>query len=379
MNVFLSKNQAPFFMKFAFIASLFLALCSCQEKSATESNASPTTDTPADLTIPEGMVYIPGGTYIRGNEKSLGTRAQYPEEEPAHEVTVDAFFMDVTEVTNTDFSKFVEATGYLTFAERGLSQKDFPNAPADQLVPGATVFYSPDQPVQLWKKGAEFNWWKFVPGANWRHPSGPDSSITEKMNHPVVCLTKADIDAYAQWIGKRLPTEAEWERAARGGLEQALFTWGNSPLVEGKWMTNCFQGTFPTENTALDGFVGTAPVKSYPPNHYGLYDMAGNVWEVCSDYYRTDAYKLFVANPEENKKGPVQPIDSIMNDRIMNGSTVPSDYKPFHPLAILYVAKGGSFLCHHTYCLRYRPAARHYSEGFTPTNHSGFRLVKDLK
>jgi formylglycine-generating enzyme required for sulfatase activity len=333
---------------------------------------------PDQLEIPEGMVYIPGGSYTRGNDKHFGTTARYPEESPEHLVSVDAFLIDITEVTNKQFEAFVQATGYRTFAEKGPNPSDFPNAPADQMVPGAMIFYTPDQKVELWKMGAENNWWRFIEGANWRQPSGPGSSIENKMDHPVVCVNKDDAMAYAKWIGKRLPTEAEWERAARGGMERKIFSWGDTPLIDDKWMANCYQGTFPKENTALDGFIGTAPVKSFPKNGYGLFDMSGNVWEICSDYYRHDAYKTFIKNPEKNPKGPSQPIDTAINNALVQGLSVRPNARPIHPLFHISVTKGGSFLCHHTYCLRYRPAARSNIESISPTNHVGFRLVKDL-
>ncbi|MBK1834032.1 formylglycine-generating enzyme family protein [Roseibacillus ishigakijimensis] len=330
---------------------------------------------------PAGMSYIPGGTYTRGEDRDLGGTARYPEEAPVHEVTVSAFFIDQTEVTNGQFMAFVKATGYRTQAERGLSREDFPQAPAEQLQAGALVFQAPEEEVDKWQPGAEWQWWQFVPGANWQHPTGPDSSITAKMDHPVVCLTKEDAEAYAEWAGKRLPTEAEWERAARGNHDHALFTWGKSPKPDaGQWPANSYQGDFPNNNRALDGYAGTAPVKSFPPNDFGLYDMAGNVWEFCADLYRPDYYQMFVKNPEPNPTGPTaaQAITQPETTLFARGMTIPEEVEVFHPLARLWVVKGGSYLCHHTYCLRYRPAARHYAESLSPTNHTGFRCVKDL-
>ncbi len=335
-------------------------------------------EVPSGVNVPEGMVYIPEVSYTRGNERELGTRARYPEEAPEHKVTVSAFLIDETEVTNAQFLKFVEATGYLTQAEKGLTKKDFPHAPADQLQAGASVFTPPAEQPELWEEGAVFQWWEFTAGANWRHPSGPDSSIEDKMDHPVTCVTNEDAQAYAKWAGKRLPTEAEWEAAARGGLERKLFTWGDSPRVDDAWMGNTFQGTFPTKDTQLDGYGNTAPVRSFPPNAYGLYDMAGNVWEHVSDFYRPDAYKEYAEEEAVNPNGPLFSIDYNMHQEIEKNGKVPEGMFPFHRLGVLYTTKGGSFLCHHSYCLRYRPAARHYSEGLTPTNHTGFRCAQSL-
>ncbi|MEM9081875.1 MAG: formylglycine-generating enzyme family protein [Verrucomicrobiota bacterium] len=329
---------------------------------------------------PAGMTLIPGGTYTRGNAQNLGGNAQYPEEAPVHQVTISPFFIDTTEVTNAQFKKFTDATGYQTQAERGLSADDFPNAPADQLVPGALVFTPPTESVEKWRPGAEWQWWHFTPGANWQHPTGPDSSIADKMDHPVVCLTHEDAQAYAEWAGKRLPTEAEWERAARGNHDHTLFTWGDHPKPDkSAWPANTFQGTFPHKNTNLDGFPGTAPVKSFPPNDYGLYDMAGNVWELCSDLYRPDYYQTFSKTPVKDPTGPTpdQAITQPDTTLFSRGQTIPANPEVFHPLARLWVTKGGSFLCHHTYCLRYRPAARHFAESLSPTNHTGFRCAQD--
>ncbi|NNC88744.1 MAG: formylglycine-generating enzyme family protein [Akkermansiaceae bacterium] len=322
------------------------------------------------------MVWIPGGTYTRGNDRNLGTTATYPEEQPAHKVTVDGFWLDATEVTNRQFMKFADETGYKTQAETGWSKEDFPKAPPDQLKPGCLVFSAPEGQVDLWQPGSEWSWWRFVEGAGWRHPTGPGSSIEDKMDHPVVCVTKEDAEAYCKWAGRRLPTEAEWERAARGGLEDAVFTWGDDPVPDGKWLANIFQGEFPHNNTALDGFAGTSPVKSFPPNGYGLYDMAGNVWEICSDLYRPDYYRSFARDPQPNPTGPTLPVDEPRVRAFQQSGEYPEMMDPPHPLSYLWVSKGGSHLCHHSYCLRYRPAARHYAESLSPTNHAGFRTAK---
>ncbi len=327
---------------------------------------------------PKGMVWIPGGNYTRGEARKIaGARTEYPEEKPVHRVTVDGFWLDVTEVTNRQFLEFTKARGYKTQAETGWDPKDFPAAPPDQLKAGALCFTSPPQKVELWRPGAEWQWWRFVAGANWRHPRGPGSDLADKMEHPVVCITHEDALAYCKWAGKRLPTEAEWERAARGGLDHKVYIWGDEQRPGGKWLANVYQGDFPQTNLGLDGYRSTSPVKSFPPNPYRLYDMAGNVWEHCADLYRPEYYKTFAAKEkaERNPKGPTDPVSQPMVQEYLQTGKYP-DEKPFHKLSWLWVTKGGSHLCHHTYCLRYRPAARHYSESLSPTNHTGFRCAK---
>ena len=360
-------------------ASLLLNLAAEEPKSPAEAPAPAAQETPK---APEGMVYIAGGTYTRGEDRDLGGTAHYPEEQPVHKVTVSSFFIDKNEVTNREFTKFVEATGYKTQAERGLTKKDFPNAPADQLKAGALVFKAPESTVEnRWQPGAEWQWWHFTEGANWQHPTGPESSIEDKMDHPVVCVTKEDADAYCQWAGKRLPTEAEWERAARGNHKHAIFIWGDRAKPDSKkWPANIYQGEFPHKNSALDGFTGSAPVRSFPPNDFGLYDMAGNVWELCADFYRPDYYQKFAKNPIQDPTGPPaeQAISQVDTTPFAQGKPIPDTVDIYHPLTRLWVTKGGSFLCHHTYCLRYRPAARHYSESLSPSNHTGFRCVKTV-
>ncbi len=336
---------------------------------------------PSKETPPEGMVFIPGGTYKRGEERKISTRSTYLEEQPAHEVTISAFFLDKTEVTNAQFKKFVDATGYQTQAERGFSREDFPNAPADQLVGGALIFTPPTHEVQPFSPGAANLWWIFTPGANWQHPQGPDSNLEGLMDHPVVCLTHEDALAYCKWAGKRLPTEAEWERAARGGLDEAIFAWGDKPKPDpDSWPANVYQGKFPNKDSALDGYASTAPVKSFSPNGYGLYDISGNVWEYTADIYRPDYYQKFSKNPSPNPTGP--PLSQALAQPhlapFFRGSPLQDSYDLYHPLTKLWVVKGGSFLCHHTYCLRYRPAARHYAESLSPTNHTGFRCARNL-
>ncbi|MGJ8696117.1 MAG: formylglycine-generating enzyme family protein [Verrucomicrobiaceae bacterium] len=321
------------------------------------------------MAAPGDMVLIPAGTYTRGTP--VGELERFPEETPQHEVTVEEFYLDTHEVTNAQFARFVEATGYKTQAERGWSPKDFPQAPPDSLKPGALIFSSPPKEVELYQQGAEWQWWKFVEGADWKHPLGPDSNIKDKDNHPVVCVTWEDAQAYAKWAGKRLPTEAEWERAARGGLDKKTYAWGDEfKPNEDKWPANIFTGHFPDNDSGVDGYKGTAPVKSYDPNAYGLYDVAGNVWEHCQDLYRPDAYDIYL----KTKKAPTKGVSQPMIGYFLNYGKWPEDQP--HPLSVLHVTKGGSYLCHYTYCLRYRPAARHYSESLAPTNHTGFRCAK---
>lgn len=345
-----------------------------------EESSKPTT--PTIPPAPEGMTFIAGGTYTRGEDRALGGTARYPEEQPVHDVTVSSFFIDTTEVTNSQFAAFVEATNYQTQAERNFTKEDFPDAPPEQLKAGALVFKAPAGEVEKWQPGSEWQWWQFTPGATWQHPTGPDSNIDSKMDHPVVNVTKEDAEAYCKWAGKRLPTEAEWERAARGNRDHALFIWGDKPKPsKEEWPANTFQGDFPHNNTGLDGHNGSAAVKSYPPNDFGLYDMAGNVWEICSDVYRPDYYQAFAKNPAKDPKGPplTQAITQPETQLFARGEKIPKKVEIFHPLARLWVTKGGSYLCHHTYCLRYRPAARHYCESLSPTNHSGFRCAKDIQ
>ncbi len=294
------------------------------------------------------MVWIPGGTFWMGGNDEAMVDAQ-----PAHLVTLDGFWMDRTEVTNAQFAKFVEATGYLTVAERPLDPKDFPGVPLDKLKPGSLVFTPPDHDVPL---DNHLQWWEYVPGACWKHPEGPDSTIAGKENHPVVQVCWEDAMAYARWAGKRLPTEAEWEFAARGGLDRNRFVWGDDLTPGGKWMVNNWQGQFPAENTEVDGFRRTAPVGKFPPNGFGLCDMAGNVWEWCADWYQPDYY---LASPRFNPKGPSTSFD------------------PLEPGIPKRVQRGGSYLCSDLYCVRYLPGARGKGEPLSAASHVGFRCVKD--
>lgn len=326
---------------------------------------------------PEGMVWIDGATYTRGTEKNENLPFN-PEERPVHPVTVSGFFIDIDEVTNAQFRKFTQATGFKTQAERGFSAQDFPKAPPEALKPGALIFSGPPESVNLTRPGAEWQWWRFVPGASWKNPTGPDSDLQGKDHYPAVCLTYEDASAYATWAKKRLPTEAEWELAARGGHEKRDFIWGSQAQPDGKYLANVFTGKFPENDTGADGFTGIAPIKSYPPNDFGLYDMAGNVWEICSDFYRPDYYETFLKNPHPNPTGPKTGVSQPEISYFYRSGQWPAPEifgKP-HPLSQVRVMRGGSFLCHTSYCLRYRPGARHFTESLAPTNHTGFRCVQ---
>jgi len=273
---------------------------------------------------------------------------------PVHRVYVDGFYMDRTDVTNAEFAGFVKATGYLTVAERKPREEDFPGAPPENLVAGSVVFSPPNHPVSLHN---HFEWWNYVWGASWRHPSGPESDIEGKEQYPVVHIAYEDAVAYATWAGKRLPTEAEWEFAARGGLAGKPFVWGDEFRPLGKWMANTHQGHFPMNDTAADGHAGIAPVAQYPPNAYGLCDMAGNVWQWTSDWYRPDYYRQLTGTVARNPQGPE------------------SSFDPSEPTQPKKVQRGGSFLCTDQYCSRYIVGTRGKGEISTGTNHLGFRCV----
>ncbi len=331
----------------------------------TDSPEAPLKTTPAVITAstpsetPPGMVWIPGGEFTMGTDEDLG----WAEEHPAHRVAVDGFWMDITEVTNAQFREFVEATGYVTTAEKPpdvaeilrQSPPGTPPPPKELLVPGALVFQLTDGPVDL-QLYAE--WWKWTPGANWRHPEGPASDLAGREDHPVIHVSWDDAVAYGKWAGKRLPTEAEWEFAARGGLESQPYVWGDDPPGDDNIRANLWDGEFPHRNTARDGFVRTAPVKKFAANGFGLYDMAGNVWEWCSDYYRADLYRTRVGQGvTTNPQGPSE------------------SYDPRNPYGPSRCQRGGSFLCHDSYCSRYRPSARHGCSPDTGMSHVGFRCI----
>lgn len=312
---------------------------------------------------PQGMVWIPGGEFSMGAQDAadmndVGMNATL-DSRPIHRVYVDGFFMDKTDVTNAQFAKFAKATGYVTVAEREPRAEDYPGAAPEALVPGSVVFSPPDHPVPL---NNHLQWWSYVHGANWHHPLGPDTNIVGKDNYPVLHIAYKDAEAYAKWAGKRLPTEAEWEFAARGGLAGKPYVWGDEFRMGGKWMANTHQGHFPDKDTGVDGYVGIAPVAKFPPNTYGLYDMAGNVWQWTSDWYRPDYYKQLAdqGGVARNPQGP------------------DSAYDPQEPGHAKKVQRGGSFLCTDQYCSRYMVGTRGKGDTDTGTNHLGFRCVMTL-
>jgi formylglycine-generating enzyme len=306
-----------------------------------------------------GMVWIPGGEFTMGTDAEMG----WPEEKPAHRVRVDGFWMDETDVTNAQFRRFVEATGYVTTAERPVDAQEIlrqsppgtPTPPPEKLVPGSLVFRATSGPLEDLRDFSQ--WWRWTPGANWRHPEGLGSSIDGKDDYPVVQVSWDDAVAYAKWAGKRLPTEAEWEFAARGGLDNKPYVWGDDPPSDTNIHANVWQGEFPYKNTAADGYAGTSPVRAFPSNGYGLYDMSGNVWQWCSDWYQVDLYRDLARQVAVNPKGPAKSFD------------------PRQPYSPLRVQKGGSFLCNDAYCSRYRPSARHGCTPDTGMSHIGFRCV----
>ena len=303
----------------------------------------------------DGMLWIPGGTFRMGSDH------HYPEEAPAHHVTVDGFWMDRTPVTNLQYRRFVNATGHVTIAEIVPDPKNYPGILPHMIYAGSLMFKPPMHAVNL----RDFSqWWTFAKGATWRHPYGPGSNIHALDNYPVVHVAYSDALAYAQWAGKDLPTEAEWEFAARGGIDGAEFAWGNDFIPGGRHMANTWQGNFPNENTNDDGFERTSPVTAFPPNGYGLHDMIGNVWEWTTDWYSTrheaDAKKACCI--PENPRGGRE--DASYDPRITN-IKIPRK-----------VIKGGSHLCAPNYCRRYRPAARHAEPIDTSTSHLGFRCIR---
>jgi sulfatase modifying factor 1 len=302
----------------------------------------------------EGMTRIPGGTFAMGSEDF------YPEERPVHRVGVDGFWMDERPVTAAQFRRFVREAKYVTVAERALDPAEYPDADPDLLVPGSLVFRKSSGPVDL----SDFrNWWEYVPGAYWKTPAGPGSTINGRDHHPVVQVAYEDAEAYATWAGKELPTEAEWELAARGGLDGAVFAWGDEHFPDGKPMANTWQGEFPWQNLKADGHEGTSPVGSFPPNGYGLYDMCGNVWEWTTDFF-TPRHSDEVEHPCCTPHNPRVTAPDTSFAQGQAGEQFPRK-----------VIKGGSHLCAPNYCLRYRPAARQAQMIETSTAHLGFRCV----
>ncbi|AKQ46173.1 sulfatase-modifying factor protein [Rufibacter radiotolerans] len=334
--------------------SLGLSLFNCQkaEEEKTQAATSTAAVAPENLvstdTIPSKMVYIPGGIFKMGSGEQ-----NFPDSQPIHEVEVNGFWMDEHEVTNAEFAQFVAATGYKTVAERTPNAADFPGVPEEYLVAGSGVFTPTATAVPL---DNVLQWWKYVPGASWKNPKGPSSSLDGQQNKPVVHVSYVDAAAYAKWAGKRLPTEAEWEFAAQGGKGRRNYYWGDELTPDGKWMANIYQGNFPDKNTGADGFIGAAPVKSFPANGYGLYDMDGNVWEWCNDFYRPDYY---AQSPKKNPQGPTDSFD------------------PEEPSVVKRVQRGGSFLCSDQYCIRYKPGSRGKGEVSSASDNLGFRCVKD--
>lgn len=364
-----------YFKSLLFISVIGLISCNQgNKKTATTEDSTNTTESRTSTkvetkninikfngdTSTKGMVYIPGGTFMMGGDNAQADKDEYPK----HKVMVDGFYMDQHEVTNAQFKAFVDATGYVTTAEQKPDWEelkkelppDTPKPDDSQLVPAALVFTPPNHAVNLQDYS---QWWSWVPGANWKHPYGPKSDIKGKDNYPVVQVSWDDAMAYCKWAGKRLPTEAEWEYAARGGLKNEIYPWGNEGIAIGKPKANSFDGDFPYHNTGRDGFVGLAPVESFKPNGYKLYDMAGNVWEWCADWYRNDYYQS-VTKPE-GVKNPQGPSDS---------------YDPEEPYAPKKVARGGSYMCNDSYCSGYRVARRMKSSYDSGLCNLGFRCVK---
>jgi sulfatase modifying factor 1 len=347
--------------RFAIFATPVLIVIAALAITIRADSSPPIPATPA---TPPGMRWIPAGQFIMGTDDPRSMH----NERPAHAVHVNGFWIDAHDVTNAEFRKFVEATGYVTTAEKPVDWNDLkkqlpagtPKPPDAMLQPGSLVFTPPDHPVDLRDMS---NWWTWTPGTSWRHPRGPSSNINGLDDYPVVQVSWDDAVAYATWVGKRLPTEAEWEYAARGGAAtNTRYWWGNDFRPGGKFMCNTFTGDFPYHNTSEDGYAGTSPWSAFPPNGYGLYDMAGNVWQWCSDSYRADAFEQCppgscCANP----KGPADSFD-------------PGSPKPD---ALERVTKGGSFLCSPQYCESYRPTARRGLTPDTSTGHVGFRCAMD--
>ncbi len=307
---------------------------------------------------PAGMVWVPGGEF------RMGSDGGFPDEQPIHRVVVDGFWMDATEVTNAEFRKFVEATGYVTMAEKAPRMEDLAaqlpagvEIPKENLVAGSICFDLSVDPKTIRKDHPlwPYQIWKYVPGADWRHPLGPDSNLDGKDDYPVVHISWNDAIAYCEWAGKRLPTEAEWEFAARSGAAGQEYPWGNERNPDGNWMHNIWQGEFPGQPQADDGFAAMAPVKSYPPNAYGLYDLSGNVWEWCTDWYQPGYYEV---SPKTNPPGPTTSFD------------------PLEPTIPKRVQRGGSYLCSESYCTGYRVSARMKGDPDSSTAHCGFRCVK---
>jgi formylglycine-generating enzyme required for sulfatase activity len=307
---------------------------------------------------PEGMIHLPSGTFWMGSDIGnkalpLGSRNN---EGPAHQVTVDSFWIDIYPVTNAQYAKFVKETGYVTYSEVTPDPKDWPGAKPEMLFAGSIVFKQPKSKVDMRNY---FNWWELKKGANWRHPTGPDSSIEGKDQHPVVHVTYKDAESFCKWAGKEIPTEAQFEYAARGGFDKKKYSWGDQPKHFTEPLANLWQGKFPYHNENKDGYLETSPVGSFPPNGYGLYDISGNVWEWVSDWYHPDYFRT---SPKINPKGVKRQ----------------QSYDPNEPGVPKRIVKGGSFLCSENYCTGYRPSARMATDPRSSSNHNGFRCVKHI-
>lgn len=325
-----------------------------------ENKSKPSTDK-----TPKGMAWIPGGEFSMGSnvedESLCSIKGVTKDAAPVHRVYVDGFYMDKTEVTNDQFEAFVKATGYITLAEKKPTPEQYPDAPIENLIAGSAVFTPTPAKVDL---NNYMQWWTYVGGADWRHPEGPASTIKGKGNYPVVQVSYEDAAAYAKWAGKRLPTEAEWEFAARGGKTGQLYAWGNILKPEGKFQGNIYQGNFPIEkgDTGADGYIGIAPTAQFSPNSYGLYDIGGNVWEWTNDWYTADYYSILKDSGKvtRNPQGPEK------------------SYDPSEPGLPKKVQRGGSFLCTDQYCTRYMVGTRGKGDYQSPANHIGFRCVKSI-
>ncbi len=371
--MFLCNLTGIFFLAFVFLScdnkavdnSLAVADSShnCIQVPARFSTADIDSLQGSNIEVSEsGMVYIPGGNFMMGGDNAQASKDEYPK----HSVTISPFWMDETEVTNAQFKTFVDATGYVTTAERKPDWEELrktlppgtPPPPPEALMPASLVFHQTKEPVDLNNVNA---WWQWVPGANWKNPLGPGSNISGKEKFPVVHVSWYDAMAYCKWAGKRLPTEAEWEFAARGGLKNNIYPWGNEHVSKGLPKTNSWEGEFPYLNQQKDGYIKSAPVKSYLPNPYGLYDISGNVWEWCSDWYDADYYQTLTNTTAVNPPGPEKSLD------------------PREPHTPKKSLRGGSFLCNDSYCSGYRVARRMKSSPDTGLEHTGFRCVKSAE